>query len=120
MTISFILMLTVLFVSNSKKLSRYTPFFAAALVATYITVEAPLSGMSMNPARTFGSAFSAHIWTGIWLYFTAPPLGMLLAGETYVRIKGTGSVFCAKLNHYTKQRCIFRCHFAELMQEQTS
>jgi aquaporin Z len=55
--ISFVLILTVLTVSNSRRWSRYTGLFAGTLVATYITFEAPLSGMSMNPARTFGSAF---------------------------------------------------------------
>jgi len=49
------------------------------LVATYIILESPLSGMSMNPARSFGSAVAARLWTGLWIYFTAPPLGMLLA-----------------------------------------
>ena len=77
--ISFILMLTILTVGNHSRLSRYTPFFAATLVATFITFEAPLSGMSMNPARTFGSAFVGHVWTGLWIYFTAPVLAMLCA-----------------------------------------
>src|SRR5262249_31596946 len=93
--ISFLLMTTVLTVTNSS-LNRYTGLFAAALVATYITFESPISGMSMNPARTLGSAFSAHIWTALWLYFTAPLLGMLLAAEFYLRLRGTHSIICAK------------------------
>jgi len=82
-----------------------------ALVAVYISIEAPLSGMSMNPARTFGSAFGAHLWTSLWIYFTAPPLGMLLAAESYKRIKGSRPVACAKLHHYNNKRCIFQCNF---------
>src|SRR5262249_46285131 len=62
LTISFVLALTVLLVSNHPRLSRFTPYFAASLVATYITFEAPFSGMSMNPARTFGSALPAHMF----------------------------------------------------------
>ena len=62
--IAFVLMSVVLRVSNTPHLARYTGFFAGALVATYITLESPLSGMSMNPARTFGSAFVGHLWTG--------------------------------------------------------
>jgi hypothetical protein len=57
MAISCALMLTVLFASNHKILSRYTPYLVGTLYAIFITLEAPLSGMSMNPARTFGSAF---------------------------------------------------------------
>jgi Glycerol uptake facilitator and related permeases (Major Intrinsic Protein Family) len=52
-------MLVVLLVSNVRKLNRYTGIFAGLLVATCITVEVPLSGMSMNPARTLGSAVAS-------------------------------------------------------------
>jgi aquaporin Z len=115
--ISFVLMTTVLHVSNSARLNKLTPFFAATLVATYITFEAPLSGMSMNPARTVGSAFPAHIWTSIWLYFLAPPLGMMIAAESYARLKGTAQVFCAKFHHHNKKRCIFLCNYPALMRD---
>lgn len=57
--ITFILMLVVLLVSNSRRFACWTGLCAALLVALYITFEAPLSGMSMNPARTFASAVSA-------------------------------------------------------------
>src|SRR5262249_42040723 len=42
--ISFLLMTVVLTVSNAPPLARYTGLFAGVLVATYISVEAPLSG----------------------------------------------------------------------------
>jgi aquaporin Z len=109
--ISFILMSVILTVSNTKRLGRWTGLFAGALVATYITFESPISGMSMNPARTFGSAAVGHMWTALWIYFTAPPLGMLLAAEVYTRLKSSRVVACAKLNHYNNTRCIFRCNF---------
>ena len=67
--------------------------------------------MSMNPSRTFGSAAVGSIWTSVWIYFTAPPLGMLLAAEVYQRIKAGRAVACAKLHHHNNQRCIFRCNF---------
>jgi aquaporin Z len=111
MMISFGLMLVVLVVSNRLSLNRWTGVFAGALVATYIAVEAPLSGMSMNPARTFASALSAHLWTDYWLYLTAPLSGMLLAAECYVRINGIHRVLCAKLHHHNNARCIFHCHY---------
>jgi aquaporin Z len=112
--ISMLLMSTVLMASNSQRLSRYTPLFAGTLVATFITIEAPLSGMSMNPARTLGSAFSADEWTALWIYFTAPLAGMVFAGAIYRFRRGAHAVFCAKLHHCNQQRCIFRCKFAEL------
>jgi len=109
--IAFFLMSVILRVSNTPKLNRYTGLFAALLVMIYISIEAPISGMSMNPARTFGSAFSAANWTAIWIYFTAPPLGMLMAAEFYVRSRGAEQVLCAKLHHDNHERCIFRCNF---------
>jgi len=105
--ISFILMTAVLRVSNRERLARFTGVVAGILVAIYISLEAPFSGMSMNPARTFGSAFWAHLWTGWWIYFTAPPLGMLLAAEIYLRNKGRAGIKCAKLHHQNHRRCIF-------------
>lgn len=105
--ISFGLMLAVLAASNAMRLARFTGLFAGALVATYISLEAPLSGMSMNPARTLGSAIPAQLWTALWIYFTAPPLGMLLAAEVYLQVKGARSIFCAKLHHQNTKRCIF-------------
>jgi aquaporin Z len=109
--IACIQMSMVLIVSNTDRLARYTGVFAAILVATYISLESPLSGMSMNPARSFGSAVPARLWNSLWIYFTAPPLGMLLAAQFYLWVRGARGVICAKLHHANDQRCIFRCGY---------
>lgn len=103
--ITFILMSTILRVSNHARLARYTGICAGLLVALYITIEAPLSGMSMNPARSFGSGFSAGVWTGFWIYLTAPLMGMLSAAEVHLRRNAL--VKCCKLHHENNKRCIF-------------
>lgn len=110
--ISLGLMLAVLTVSNSPHHARRTGLVAGALVATWITIEAPLSGMSMNPARSFGSALPAALLAPLWIYFTAPPLGMLLAAELYRRVAPNRGVICAKLDHGGRGRCIFHCGYA--------
>ena len=112
--ISFLLMLTVLMASNTRRLSRFTGLFAGALIAIYIAVENPFSGMSMNPARTFGSAFPADEWSALWVYFIAPPVAMLAAGQLYRFRRGAQGVFCAKLHHHNGKRCIFRCNHGAL------
>jgi aquaporin Z len=112
--ISFLQMSLVLRISNTPRLARFTGVFAGVMIATYISLEAPYSGMSMNPARTFASAVPAQIWTAIWIYFLAPPLGMLLAAELYVRQRGIPHVFCAKLHHYNNKRCIFHCNYMQM------
>jgi aquaporin Z len=81
--ISFGLMLAVLEVSNNKRWSQYSGLAAGCLIACYVTFESPLSGMSMNPARTLASALPGRIWTGLWIYFTAPFLGMWLAARVF-------------------------------------
>ncbi|MBI2682207.1 MAG: aquaporin [Acidobacteriales bacterium] len=111
--ITAILMTVILHVSNHARLGRYTGLFAAALVATYITLESPVSGMSMNPARTVASAVVAHVWDGAWIYFVAPVLGMLAAAELYLfQDRHPG---CAKLHHDNDKRCIF-CEHQESQQ----
>jgi aquaporin Z len=101
--ISFVLMTAVLHVSASRY-QRWTGIAAGGLVALYISVEAPLSGMSMNPARTFASAVVAREWMALWIYFVAPPAAMLAAATLYARRPTRG---CAKLVHHGGKRCIF-------------
>lgn len=113
--ISFILVLIVLTLTNHSSLARFTGLVAGACVATFITFESPLSGMSMNPARTLGSAIMPHVWQSLWVYFTAPPLGMLLAAELYVLCKCR--VTCAKYHHQNQFRCIF-CEYQAARQKE--
>jgi aquaporin Z len=114
--ISFLMMTTILTLSNHARLARYTGLAAGLLVATYIVVEAPFSGMSMNPARTLGSNVLASMASSLWIYFTAPPIGMLLAGEWYLRRHGASRILCAKLHHTHSARCIFHCGHMETRQ----
>jgi len=69
----------------------------------------------MNPARTLGSAIPAHAFQSLWIYFTAPPAGMLIAAELYLQLPSARAVYCAKYHHNNRQRCIFRCRYAELL-----
>ncbi len=109
--ISFAFMAMILVTTNTRKLNRYTGLFAGILLAVYFIVEKPLSGMSLNPARSFASALPKGLWTHLWIYFTAPPLGMLMAAIIYRIFKNEGDVKCAKLNHHTSRRCIFNCGY---------
>jgi len=105
--ISFLLMSTVLFAISAPRLERYTGILAGALVASYITLEAPLSGMSMNPARTLGSAIPGNVFTALWIYFLAPPVAMLLAAQVRLLLTRRKSGHCAKFIHAANKRCIF-------------
>jgi aquaporin Z len=113
LAVSFLLMVVVLAVSNSSRFPRFTGLCAGALVALFITFEAPYSGMSINPARSLASAWPSGVWTAFWVYLTAPAAGMLLAAEAYRLGRGPHAVRCAKLNHGGPARCIFRCGYCQ-------
>lgn len=104
-TIAFILMSVVLFLIADPSRARWAGVAAAALVACFIAVEAPLSGMSLNPARTTGSAMAAGVWEALWVYFAAPPAGMLAAAAIHRR-RGRAE-HCAKLDHDPRYPCLF-------------
>jgi aquaporin Z len=100
--ISAAMMFMVLCLARSRW-ARHTPIFVGALIFIYITFEAPLSGMSMNPARTLASAWPGGSWRGLWVYFTAPLAGMMLAAELFLATSADQG--CAKLFH--RLPCIF-------------
>ena len=106
--ISAALLTVVLHVSSSERWKSYTGLCAGILVAAYITVEAPLSGMSMNPARTVASALGANHWMSVWIYFVAPLAGMLAAAEWFVRASERRDIPCGKLMH--AEPCLFCEH----------
>jgi aquaporin Z len=81
-----LLMAVVLVTSNRPRLAPWTTYCVGCLIASYILFLAPVSGFSINPARTVASAVFAHVWTALWLYFVAPLAGMLGAAEVYVRL----------------------------------
>jgi len=110
--ISFILMLVLLVAINSARWEKKAGAFAATLIALYIAFESPLSGMSLNPARSFGSALTAGQWKGMWLYFVAPMASMLLAVEVYLWLRRRGWIDRADVNEGGKPRCLI-CDYKE-------
>lgn len=108
--VALILISVVLTVNKIPALAMRTGFFAAGLVALFIAVEAPLSGMSLNPARTFGSSLAADLWTGWWIYLTAPPIGMLAGVELQRRLTRGHQRLCGKLVHSRTTACFIRCN----------
>jgi aquaporin Z len=107
LAISIIIMGVILYVSNRPAIARFTGLFAGLLIASFVEFEAPLSGFGMNPARTLASALPGGIWTEWWIYFTAAPLGMLLAAQGYLAVESPESIRCCKLHHSSSVRCIF-------------
>ncbi len=113
-------MTVVLQSGNRVRLARFTWLWVGLLVTMYVIAFSPVSGFSLNPARTAASALFAGVWTAMWLYFSAPLLGMLLAAALYARTSGSLAVHCAKIYHDLHSPCPFHCRFRSLMRPQTS
>ena len=116
-SMAFALMTIVLIMTNERVLAPFTGLTAGTLLAIFIVVGAPISGMSINPARTLASAWPAHVWLGFWIYVVAPPAGMISAAFAYVRVRTASAVRCAKLQHDQGHPCIFRCGYAAISLE---
>ena len=102
---SALLMFLVLWTTNRAGWKKYTSYIVGILIMLYILIFAPVSGFSINPARTVGSAVFAQVWTALWVYFTAPLLGMFGAAAIYIKAFGKNSVLCAKLHHAPSYLC---------------
>ena len=70
-----------LLVACQQSLKPWIGFIAGLHLWTFISFEAPLSGMSLNPARSAASALVARHLKGLWIYLVAPPLATLLAAQ---------------------------------------
>ena len=93
--IGFGMMSAVLTMSSFVRLERFGGLACASLLALYITFESPLSGTSLNPARTFASAVVSGVWTDAWIYFIGPPAGMLTAAELWLLARRRLASFAA-------------------------
>lgn len=89
--IAFVMLTMVLFTSADAKLKKYTRIISGCLVCAYVIIAGSISGFGMNPARTFASAFPAHIYTAFWIYMLVPFAGMLLAAELFLLIQKKAS-----------------------------
>jgi aquaporin Z len=58
---------------------RFTPLVNPPLFAMLNWLEAPVSGASANPARSFGPELVGADWTGWWIYVVGPILGAAAA-----------------------------------------
>ena len=104
--ITFLLVFTIFVCVNKPRVAARTGLIAGALVALLVMVEAPISGTSLNPARSLAPAVLAPLYTSLWIYFVGPAAGALIAVAAYQGRWGASTV-CAKLYHTEKYPCPF-------------
>jgi MIP family channel proteins len=82
--LSFALMFVIMaVVTGSRVPSTLGPITIGLTVGFCALVAGPLTGASMNPARSFGPAFAGGEWRAHWVYWVAPIAGMLAAARVY-------------------------------------
>jgi aquaporin Z len=107
-SLTFLLVLSIFLFVSHHRLMRWTPLMVWILVAVMVWLEAPISGTSLNPARSFGPALVSWSWHFHWFYWVAPPLGALLAvGAFRLLTAGERDVLTGKLFHVPHYRSVF-------------
>ena len=76
---TFLLVLLIFVFAAHKITQPFTPLVNPPLFALLTWLEAPLSGASANPARSFGPEVVSRLWEGWWIYWLGPCLGAALA-----------------------------------------
>jgi aquaporin Z len=80
---SFLLMLVIMAVATDDRVAGGFAGLAVGLAVGCCALLGPLTGSSMNPARSLGPALLSGRWEGHWLYWLGPVLGMGAAGMMY-------------------------------------
>ncbi|MHB8782491.1 MAG: MIP/aquaporin family protein [Desulfobacteria bacterium] len=109
------LLWVILYFVSHPKLHRWTGFAAGVWVAFLVFAEAPVTGTSLNPARSLGPAVVTDDYRNLWVYFLGPLGGATAAALLWKPMVAAGvrSVFCAKLFHTDRYRChLADCRFA--------
>lgn len=84
--LTFFLVFVVFGTAIDPRAPKIGGFGIGLTVTLDILVGAPLTGASMNPARTFGPALVSGFWANHWLYWVGPLAGGALAGWLYTRV----------------------------------
>ena len=82
--LSFALMFVIMAVATDERVADGFAALAVGLTVGFCAMMGgPLTGASMNPARSFGPAVVGGLWQTHWLYWLAPMTAMLVAARTY-------------------------------------
>ena len=79
--LTFFLVLVIFMTAVHKKASPgWAGFTIGGMVFLIHLIAVPLTGASVNPARTFGPALISGFWEFHWMYWAAPIIGGIIAG----------------------------------------
>jgi len=82
--LSFALMFVIMAVATDERVADGFAALAVGLTVGFCALMGgPLTGASMNPARSFGPALVGGLWRAHWLYWLSPITAMIVAARTY-------------------------------------
>lgn len=82
--LSFALMFVIMAVATDRRVADGFAAIAVGLTVGFCAiVGGPLTGSSMNPARSFGPALAGNFWRDHWIYWIAPVTAMMVAARVY-------------------------------------
>ncbi len=85
--LTFILMMTILIVSQNHRIEKYTALAVGFCVMLESLVAGKITGASMNPARSLAPAVVSGNWEQLWVYIVAPILGALAASKLWMAVQ---------------------------------
>lgn len=85
--LTYFLMLVILFVSQNKSIGQFTGIAVGATVMLEALFAGPITGASMNPARSIAPAIVSGNIADLWVYIVAPIVGAVLASLTWKYMK---------------------------------
>ena len=93
-----VVILTILLMTSRAAIARYTPLVLWLLIAVFVWQLAPLTGTSLNPARSLGPALVAPLLGPYWIYVVGPCLGGAVAALLFT-VATPAEVLTTKLFH---------------------
>ncbi|XP_076932880.1 putative aquaporin NIP-type [Bidens hawaiensis] len=92
--ITFILMFVISGASNdARAIKKHGGIVVGMTIMLNVFVGGPISGASMNPARSLGPAIVKLTFNGIWAYIFGPIIGAVAGGFVYELLKPTEKTF---------------------------
>jgi MIP family channel proteins len=86
--LSFVLMFVIMAVATDERVADGFAAIAVGLTVGFCAlVGGPLTGASMNPARSLGPAVAGSFWHGHWIYWVAPVTAMMMAARVYDQLR---------------------------------
>lgn len=98
---TFIMVTLLILFIGFRRIRQFTPYMFPVLYAIMVPLEADISGISTNPARSIGPAVISAQWDGWWIYWVGPLAGALLASLACSLL--AKRITIAKLYHFDSE-----------------